>query len=577
MRRVVNREFLASVLRDAAPVDLRLAGRTLLHAAVIGMLAGLMGAGFFAGLELLQQILLEWLGGYHLLRAHGETFLAELKNIPVFRPWLLVVLPALGALAGGAVSQLAPETRGGGGDAMIDAFHQRNGLIRKRVAWVKGLASLLTLGTGGSGGREGPTMLIGGALGSLAGGILRVSQQERRILMVSGVAAGIAAVFRTPLGAALLAVEVLYRDDFESDALIPAVLASVTAYSVVISIFGESTLFAHPNRFPFIIKHLWLYALLAVAVSALANLFLVSLRSVQALSSRLTIPEWTKPGLGGLALGLFCVPLIIIIGWRVGQPGQGLGLLGGGYGAVQMAISGSSWLPDGWSGAGLLLLLCGAKIISSSLTIGSGGSAGDFAPSLVIGGLFGGAFGRAAQIIFHDPRIDPGAFALVAMGTFYGGISHTPLSSLVLVCELAGSYDLLVPLMLAEGIAFIVLRKKSLYRAQVTSQRESPVHGKSPAQADLLRTAQVVQVMRGSSALGVAAAVAPEVAVKAQDDLRTAAQTLLRHKLREIPVVDGTGQIVGMLDEADISRWYLEATTKTPPPLPPAPPGDVPK
>src|SRR6266478_3086630 len=236
MRRVVKREFLAGILRDAAPVDLRLAGRTLLHAAVVGLLAGLMGAGFFAALEGLQQLLLEGLGGYHPLRAHGETFLADLKGIP-FRPWLLVLLPALGALAAGAISQLAPETRGGGGDAMIDAFHQRNGLIRKRVAWVKAVASLLTLGTGGSGGREGPTMQIGGALGSLAGGILRVTPQERRILMVSGVAAGIAAVFRTPLGAAILAVEVLYRDDFESDALIPAVLASVTAYSVVISIF----------------------------------------------------------------------------------------------------------------------------------------------------------------------------------------------------------------------------------------------------------------------------------------------------------------------------------------------------
>ncbi|HEY2903403.1 MAG TPA: chloride channel protein [Polyangia bacterium] len=568
MRRLVNREFLANMLREAAPVDLRLAGRTLLHAAVVGVVAGLMGAGFFAALEFLQQLVLEGLGGYHPLRAHGETFLGDLVRMPSFRPWLLVLVPALGALAGGAISQLAPETRGGGGDAMIDAFHQRNGLIRKRVAWVKALASLLTLGTGGSGGREGPTMQIGGALGSLTGGLLRVSQQERRILMVSGVAAGIAAVFRTPLGAALLAVEVLYRDDFESDALIPAVLASVTAYSVVISIFGESTLFAQPNRFPFIIKHLWLYGLLAVLVSALANLFLLSLRSVQGLSARLTIPEWTKPGLGGLALGVFAVPLIIVIGWRVGQPGQGLGLLGGGYGAVQMAISGSRWLPDGWGGAALLLMLCGAKIVSSSLTIGSGGSAGDFAPTLVIGGLFGGAFGRAAQLIFHDPRIDPGAFALVAMGTFYGGVSHTPLSSLVLVCELAGSYDLLVPLMLAEGIAFIVLRKKSLYRAQVTSQRESPVHGRAPAQPDLLRSAQVVQVMRGTSALGVAAATAPEIAVRAQDDLRTAAQTLLRHKLREIPVVDGTGQIVGLLDEADISRWYLDATTKTPPPQP---------
>src|SRR5206468_6550734 len=120
------------------------------------------------------------------------------------------------------------------------------------------------------------------------------------------------------------------------------------------------------------------------------------------------------------------------------------GLLGGGYGAVQVAVSGADWLPLGWTGAGLLLGLCIAKIFASSLTIGTGGSAGDFAPSLVIGGLFGGAFGRAAQMLLNDPRIDPGAFALVAMGTFYGGVAHTPLSSLVLVCELAGSYDPLV-------------------------------------------------------------------------------------------------------------------------------------
>ena len=115
----------------------------------------------------------------------------------------------------------------------------------------------------------------------------------------------------------------------------------------------------------------------------------------------------------------------------------------------------------------LLLLLALAKMVASSLTIGSGGSAGDFAPSLAIGGLLGGAFGRAAELLLADPRIDPGAFALVGMGAFYGGIAHVPLSALVLVCELAGSYDLLVPLMLAQGIAFVALRKRSLYDAQV--------------------------------------------------------------------------------------------------------------
>jgi CIC family chloride channel protein len=282
-------------------------------------------------------------------------------------------------------------------------------------------------------------------------------------------------------------------------------------------------------------------------------------------------------------MGLFSVPIIIFVGWRLQQPGQGLGLFGGGYGAVQIAISGSPWLPVGWAGAGLLLLLCLAKIFASSLTIGSGGSAGDFAPVLAIGGLFGGAFGRAAQMLSGDPRIDAGAFALVGMGTLYGGIAHTPLSALVLVCELAGSYDLLVPLMLAEGIAFVALRKRTLYHAQVPTQRDSPVHqvGDVP---DLLRSVQVGEVMRALAPpesaeaptgaeptnnrnvtvdpSGPTIAAAPPVSIRADHDLRVAAEALLANKLRRIAVVDAEGRLVGHLDEADISRWYLEATAK---------------
>jgi CIC family chloride channel protein len=319
-------------------------------------------------------------------------------------------------------------------------------------------------------------MQIGGALGSTVGRLLRVGTAERRVLMIAGVAAGIAAVFRTPLGAALLAVEVLYHDDFESDALIPAVLASVVAYSVVISIYGESTLFAQPSRFPFVPAHLWLYGVMAMLVALVANVFLRTLRTVQGISKRLPLPGWAKPAAGGLALGIFAVPLVALVGWQIGQPGQGLGLLGGGYGAVQLAISGASFLPGGWAAVALFGGLCLAKLFASSLTIGTGGSAGDFAPALVIGGLFGGAFGRVVQLLSNDPRINPAAFALIAMGTFYGGLAHAPLSSLIIVCELAGSYDLLVPLMLAEGIAFIALRKRSLYHAQLPSRRYSPAH-----------------------------------------------------------------------------------------------------
>ena len=470
------REALSFLPDAASSVELRIVGRTLLHAALVGAAAGLVGAAFFAGLEYVQRFLLEDLGGYHPLRAAGEDFLGPSSGPHRFRPWLLVVLPALGALGSGIVSQLAPETRGGGGDAMIEAFHHHDGFIRRRVIWVKAIASLLTLGSGGAGGREGPTMQIGGALGSTVGRLLRVPRAERRVLMIAGVAAGIAAVFRTPLGAALLAVEVLYHDDFESDALIPAVLASVVAYSVVISIYGESTLFAQPSRFPFVPAHLWLYGLLAVLVAIIANVFLLTLRTVQSITARLPLPGWAKPAVGGLALGIFAVPLVVLVGWRIGQPGQGLGLLGGGYGAVQLALSGSLFLPGGWAAVALLGGMCLAKLFASTLTIGTGGSAGDFAPSLVIGGLFGGAFGHAVQLLSNDPRINPAAFALIAMGTFYGGLAHAPLSSLIIVCELAGSYDLLVPLMLAEGIAFIALRKRSLYHAQLPSRRYSPAH-----------------------------------------------------------------------------------------------------
>jgi CIC family chloride channel protein len=586
------------------------------HAALVGVAAGFAGALFFGGLEYFQRFLLEDLAGYTILRAHGETFAAH-ETVRTFRPWLLVILPALGGLVCGLLTRLAPEARGGGGDAMIEAFHHHGGVIRRRVIWVKALASLFTLGTGGAGGREGPTMQIGGALGSAVARVLRVSARERRILLIAGVAAGISAVFRTPLGAALLAVEVLYRDGYEADALIPAVLASVVAYSVVISIFGESTLFAHAPRFPFVPGHLPLYALMAVLVAALAVGFVGALRRSKKVFQALPIPDWARPALGGLALGALCTPIVILIGAKVGTEGQGLGLFGGGYGAVQTAISGAKWLPGGWTSVQLLLLLSIVKLFAASITIGSEGSAGDFAPSLAIGGLFGGAFGRAVQIFLADPRIDPGAFALVGMGVFYGGIAHVPLAALVLVCELAGNYDLLVPLMLAQGIAFVALRNRALYPSQVPTQRDSPVH-RDALLIDVLRAISVKDLMThgrpfvtftpktttvdmlvhvsestwqdvfpvldpnglmvglvSADAMRVLSAerketpwmiaadiMHPPVSVRIDDDIRKATEQLVANGLRELPVVDAADVIIGFLDEREVARIYLRAEAR---------------
>ena len=258
-----------------------------------------------------------------------------------------------------------------------------------------------------------------------------------------------------------------------------------------------------------------------------------------------------------------------------------------------------------------------AKLGCSTLTIGSGGSAGDFAPSLAIGGLFGGAFGRAAQLLLADPRIDPGAFALVGMGVFYGGIAHVPLSALVLVCELAGNYDLLVPLMLAMGISFVAMRKRTLYEAQELTLHDSPVH-KDAVLLDLLKGFQVEALMlkerpytvlrpgtpasemqrqvrestwqavfpvvnAASEMIGVVSAetmrmlvtehedtawlvaadiMAPAVSVGLGDNLHTATERMVSSGLKELPVVDSEQHILGFLDETDIAQTYLHAALR---------------
>ncbi|HTJ43544.1 MAG TPA: chloride channel protein [Kofleriaceae bacterium] len=604
--------LLALVTPAEQPLELQIVGRTLLHAAIVGLSAGILGCAFFAGAELLASVLLEQLAGYEPLRAHGEKVWGAVAD-GAFRPWLLFVIPAIGALIGGLITRLAPECRGGGGDATIEAFHHQGGVVRKRVLWVKGAASIATLGTGGSGGREGPTMQIGGALGSLVGHYLGVGARERRVLYVAGIAAGISAVFRAPLGAALIAIEMLYRDDFESEALVPAVLASVIAYSVSISVFGQATLFGHLEPYHFAPRHIPLYILLAIVISAGGALFVASLRLSQRTFKTLKMPEWVRPGIGGLMLGVFVVIIIHFVGSSLGRADQGLGVLGGGYGAAQVAITGADWMPLGWTGVEILLLLAAAKIVASSFTIGSGGSAGDFAPALAIGALLGGAFGLAARIVFDDPTIQPGAFALVGMGTFYGGIANTPLAALVLVAEMAGSYDLLVPLMLAEGVAFVALRRVSLYPAQLPTLHDSPVHqrpidrlaklscrdvlatrafqsiGPDATVAELSRlaegapdqdvfpvvdragalrglvSAEALRVVASNPEVGDLAIVAdvmkPAASVRVDQDLRAAAQIMVASDLRSIPVIDpSSGAIVGMLDEHEVSSMLVKAT-----------------
>ncbi len=605
------RSLLDAIVGDDPPLELQLVGRTVLQAIVVGLSVGAAGCLFLVTLDVVERLLLLGGAGYPRLHAAGEHAVASVTATP--RLWLIAILPALGALAAGWLTRLAPEIRGGGGDAMIAAFHHRGGAIRRRVIVLKPLVSILTLGTGGAGGREGPTMHMGGALGAWVASLMPTTERERRVLMIAGVAAGISAVFRTPLGAALLAIEVLYRDDFESEALIPAVLASVVAYSLSATLITTSPMFGVLPDFPFHWHHLPLYAAAALVVAAAAAAFVGTMHTVQRAVARLPGPEWARPAVGGLALGVLAVAVLVVAPRYFDVSTTHLSVLGGGYGSAQLAITGDAALATG--GAATLVLLVAAllRAVGCALTVGSGGSAGDFAPSLAVGALVGGALGHAAETWLHVDGLAPGAFALVGMAAFYGGIAKVPLAATVMVCEMAGRYDLLVPLMLAQAIAFVALRRVALYPAQVPAQRHSPAHAAAWARRELARihagelirpgrpvvtlgpgdsADDVLRVMADSDqqvfpvldAAGVLVglitgqgtrtiaaaedvrwAVAADlmeapVAVPATAPLAAVARVMLARDLRAVPVVDASGAIVGLVDEHDVSRAYLGAS-----------------
>jgi CIC family chloride channel protein len=470
-------------------LDMRRLWRVLLHSVLVGVLAGIIACVFFYCLEWTEWLLQGQLANHEPLRPRGELEITPpLGHEQPSRMWLLALLPALGGLACGLlVSKFAPEAAGAGGDAYLEAFHNQRGVIRRRVPLVKSLASIVTIGTGGSAGREGPVMQTCAGVGSLLARGLRLGDQERRILLVAGAAAGMGAIFRTPLGAALYAVEVLYRDDFESDAIVPAIIASVTGYSIFITVFGPGHLFATDPSYPYHPLALPLYGLMAVALALFAAVF-VTLRDAlrKRVFEKLAGPRWLRPAAGGALLGLLALAV----------PEA----LGTGYGLVQGAVLGADWIPPARAGVLLLWGLGAAKMLATSFTIASEGSGGEFGPSLVIGGLVGAGFGMMFHQLAPNLVPQPGAFALVGMGAFFGGVAHVPVSSLIMVCEMAGSYDLLVPLMLAEGITFVLLRWVKLYPKQLNTRIDSPAH-RDEATIDILSSLRVRDVYAKDVAL----------------------------------------------------------------------------
>jgi len=354
------------------------------------------------------------------------------------------------------VYHFAPETEGHGTDAMIDAFHNHRGNIRTRVPIIKSLASIFTLATGGSAGREGPIAQIGAGIGSAVGRLLNLSDRERRILLLAGCGGGLSAIFRAPLGGALTAIEILYKEDMETEALVPTVVSSITAYIIFTNFFGNTPIFFFPEYTFSDPRELIFYVLLGLLCVPAGIFFIKIFYDVrERIFLPLKIPRFVKPALGGLVVG--------IIGLVFPH------VYGDGWGWIQLAILGKLSI-------GIMIAIAIAKMIATSFTISSGGSGGVFGPTLFIGGMIGGTVGFAAHHFFPQIVVQPEAFVVVGMASFFAGVANAPIGTLLMCSEMTRGYGLIAPLMLVSIIAILFTRKRSIYRKQVESKRDSPAH-----------------------------------------------------------------------------------------------------
>ncbi|HKW49046.1 MAG TPA: chloride channel protein, partial [Gemmatimonadaceae bacterium] len=372
--------------------------------------------------------------------------------------WLVPLATTLGGLIVGILTTwLAPEAEGHGTDAVVRAFHRSAGALRGRVAPVKLIASALTIGSGGAAGREGPIALVTAAVGSWYATLTKRSDAERRMLLLVGAAAGLSAIFRSPIGAALFVIEVLYADmEFEAGALLYTTLAAIVAYALNGLFVGWEPLFRVPAipAFRSAFSYGW-YALLGVAAGLFATALPIVFYRTRDVFQRLSIPPYLKPALGAALTGLLILAFPQVIA--------------GGYGWIQRAIDGQMTL-------GTMTVLAGANILALSFTVGSGGSGGVFAPSLFIGAMLGGA----CAALGNQPAAP---FVVVGMAAVFAGAAHVPIATMMMVTEMTGGYTLLVPAALAVLLSYLVqtrlsahVKYASVYEAQVTSRADSPAH-----------------------------------------------------------------------------------------------------
>lgn len=420
---------------------------------VIGIIAGLGAVVFYWALTQATQLLLVELGGYTPPSAAGDG--GGDGSGSFSRAWAIPVVVCLGGLVSGLlVFTLAPEAEGHGTDAAIEAYHKDPKMIRVRAVLVKLVASAITIGSGGSGGREGPTAQISAGFGSLLARTLNLSLRDGRIAVAVGIGSGIGAIFGAPLGGALLCGAIVFKEDFDFDVLIPGLITSIVSYCVFGTFLGFGPLFGYvatDYRFDDPVQLVW-FAVVGVLAGLVGLCYSKGFYLAVDLFRRLPIARFLRPALGGLMVGLLALAIPQV--------------LGSGYGWVQESVTRADLMAIPlW----VILVLPLAKILATALSIGSGGSGGIFGPGMVIGAFTGAAVWRVLEPIAPAVPDSPAPFVIAGMMACFGSVARAPLAVMIMVAEMTGSITLLAPAMISVGLAYLIVRRsgETIYRAQL--------------------------------------------------------------------------------------------------------------
>lgn len=458
---------------------------------------------------------------------------------------LLVFIIGLGALISGfIVYRFEPIAEGPGANATIRAYH-RGAIFSKRLPLVKAIASAVLIGFGGSGGVQGPSIQIGAGIGSIIARVFRLGFEDRRLAIIAGMAGSLSAIFRSPIGSALFAVEVLYRRDIESEALVPAVISSITSYTFSTYIIGIRGVFP---QIPVDVGKLFTYQALATYIllgfiSATTALFYIKFYEIiRSFFARIRLGEyiWVKPAIGGLILGLLGLTVPVVIG--TGNLFIAKFIESSVKGEIELSMLGLSL-------EATLLFLILLKVIGTSFSIGSGGSGGLFAPSIFIGSLLGYLIG----LIVASPlsRLPPYVYAYIGIASLFGAATKTPLATSIMVAEMSGSYILAIPALVSSIIASELLGNESLYKAQLIRRVQ-------PRLASLRTLLEVISAHRDVADIKVENIVNTGYeAVKVDEPCNKALEILMKGKQRIIPVVDREDHVIGVIDQ-DTLKIVLE-------------------